>query len=206
METITQTRFIQTFREKGITLFTFSDLEAIFGLRSKATTKLLVSRLFKSGVISHLVKGKYLFLLGRTQVSDYQIANYLTVPSYISLETAMSYYSIIDQFPFQITSVTPMKTKLVTTGEKTYSYSRISPKLYFDYEKIENGVLMATKLKAVYDYLYLAFKGARGTNNIDLINFGRSTITKKQLRDYIDRVKIKNNKFIQFCKNNGIYD
>lgn len=206
METITQNKFIQTLREKEISLFKFSDLEIIFGLRSKATSKLFLSRLVKSGVIRSLVKGKYLFLLARTQPSDYQIANFIVAPSYVSLETAMSYYSIIDQFPYQVTSITPIKTKLATIGEKTYSYARISSKYYFDYEKIENGALMASKLKSVFDYLYLVYKGSRGINNIGLINFGEHTVTKKQLRDYINIICKKENKFIQFCRNNNVYD
>ncbi|MEK9184756.1 MAG: hypothetical protein AAB866_01150 [Patescibacteria group bacterium] len=204
METITQSIFTQTLREKGINLFGFSDLEAIFGYRSKPTLKLLLSRMVKAGVIESLAKGKYRFLLARQLASDYQIANYLTSPSYISLETAMSYYSIIDQFPYQITSVTPVKTKLVTIGQRTYSYARISSKFYFDYDKIENGALMATKTKAVFDYLYLAYKGARGINNIGLINFSKSILTKKELSSYLIKINGRDNKFIKFCKNNNI--
>ena len=206
METITQSRFIQTLREKGISLFAVSDLEALFGFRSKPTVKLLISRLVKSRVIKSLVRGKYLFLLAQTQPSDYQIANYLTAPSYISLETALSYYSIIDQFPYMITSVTPVKTKEFVVGAKTYNYARLSSKYYFDYEKIEDGSLMATKLKAVFDYLYLAYKGSRGTNNIGLINFGEETITKKGLKNYIIKIKGNDKKFIRFCQNNNVYD
>jgi len=68
-----------------------------------------LERLTKKGIIKRLTKRKYLFTF--LESDDFQIANFLYTPSYISLESALSFYGIITQFPYQITSITPKKNK-----------------------------------------------------------------------------------------------
>lgn len=203
MESVTQTKFIDIFRKKNVTVFTINDLEKFFGNRSPVTYWNLVKRLQKSNVIRQLIRGKYEFLFSAEKAGDYEIANHLVNPSYISLETALSFYEIIDQFPYMITSVTLKKARSYEVGSKSYAYAKIAKDLFFDYQK-QGNFLIASKQKAVLDYLYLAFRGKRSRNNISLMRFDRSILTKKEIGDYILKNMGKNKSFLKFCHNNNI--
>lgn len=199
MESVTQTKLIETLRSKNISLFGINDLAKIFGKRPQSSFHALISRMEKARVIEKLIRGKYKFILGTESVEDYEVANYLVNPSYISLETALSYYEIIDQFPYQITSITKTKSKSFEVGKKTFSYAKIADRFFFDYEK-KGKFLIASKEKSVFDYLYLAFLGKRSRNNIGLIRFGKSTLSKKTLDEYIFAKIGENQNFINFYK------
>jgi len=133
-----------------------------------------LERLTKKGIIKRLTKRKYLFTF--LESDDFQIANFLYTPSYISLESALSFYGIITQFPYQITSITPKKTKIIKTLNKEFSYSHIKPELFFGYEKKEK-FLIALPEKALFDYLYLCSKGLRSFEKAD---FDLKIIDKKK--------------------------
>lgn len=86
------------------------------------------------------------------------IANKIYSPSYISLESALSYYGFIPEATIQITSVSTRKTNLFDTVFGIFSYKTIKSDLYFGYEILENdgkNALIATPEKSILDYLYL---------------------------------------------------
>jgi len=108
-EFLFQAKILQKLRENEISLFTVSDFKKIFGIKKENTAYKIIERLTKKGIFKRLIKRKYLFTF--SDYNDFQIANFLYPPSYISLESALSFYGMITQFPYQITSVTPKKTK-----------------------------------------------------------------------------------------------
>lgn len=196
METSNNIEIIKTLQEKEISLFTLADFARLFSLDNQNTLYKKIQRLQKKGIIKKLIKGKYLFLMKKP--GEFSIANFLLNPSYISLESALSFYSIITGFPYQITSVTIKKTKNYNIDQREYSYTQISPKLFWGYEKKEN-FLIADKEKSLLDYLYLSFKGLR---TFDLQDFDLSQINKKKLKLYYKR--IKNSMFLKFLKGTKI--
>lgn len=201
---ITKDQFIVTLREKSIKLFDYKDIFTIFGLESENAVNSLLLRLKKAQVIRQLTKGKYVFPLASSPAEDFEIANFLYSPSYVSLETALSFYGIIDQFPYTITSVTINRAKSFKVQEKEFVYAQTKPEYYCDYLN-ENGILIASKVKAVFDFLYLAYKGGRGKGNLSLMNFSRDLVTKKEVRDYLCKTAGKKEKnFIKFCQNQNI--
>lgn len=191
---ITKLNVIETLRQKDITFFTLSDLQKIFSFASRNTLKHLAMRLTRDKIIERLAKNKYLFLHTKKDISDFEIANFLVVPSYISLESALSYYGIITQFPYQISSITLLKTRFIKVRNKTFHYSKINREYFKDFVKIDNFII-ASRNKAVFDYLYFAYKGLRTLSNLgDLA---------KHLEDKNLRLYIKENaksKFINFLK------
>lgn len=162
---VTKIKFIRALKEKGIVIFDPFDLRRLFNLKSDNTVKHLLRRLAKDGVVKRLKKGKYLFNYGR-QPSDFLIANSLVVPSYISLESALSYYGLIDQFPYRITSVTVGKPRQFKINNKDFFYSKIKRGYFKDYVKVDD-FLIAAKHKALFDYLYFIYKGLRAKNVIE---------------------------------------
>src|SRR3989338_5271268 len=105
-----QLRALQTLRASGKKIFTSLDLKKILQTTSDSYSYVLAGRLVKEGVLERVSKGYYILTSNRP--SDFEIANALYRPSYISLESALNYYGILVQSPQQITSVT---TKRVTS-------------------------------------------------------------------------------------------
>jgi predicted transcriptional regulator of viral defense system len=103
---------------------------------------------------------------------SFLIANSIYSPSYISFESALSYYQLIPESVFTITSATSIKTNEFKTGLGNYNYRHIKPSLFLGYKLIESGnhrVKIAEPGKAILDYLYInehlntaqAFEGMR---------------------------------------------
>jgi len=79
----------------------------------------------------------------------------LVEPSYISLYSALLYHKLIQQVPVNIQFVTTVNP--IVMQSVGLEYHKISPKLYFGYDKIkiENSyILIAKPEKALIDGLY----------------------------------------------------
>lgn len=194
METYNTTEIINVLSRKNISVFSATDFARLFKINRPDTVYKKLDRLIKKKIITRIIKGKYLF--GLNPPDDFTLANFLYQPSYISLESALSFHGIITGFPYAIASVTPRKTKkyLISGKEKEYEYTHLAPKLFWGYEKKEQ-FLMASPEKAVLDYLYLAFKGLRpaAIDEFDLLSINRIT-----LKDYLG--KMADQRFLRFTQ------
>lgn len=175
MQSYSTTDIIKILQKREITLFTIGDFAKLFDQDNQQTLYKKIARLEKTQLIEKLIKGKYRFLL-RSE-SDFATANFLYSPSYISLDSALSFYSLATGFPYQLTSVTIKPTKSITVKNQEFKYSHFSPDLFWGYEKKEN-FLIAEPEKALLDYIYLGTKGLRQ------ISFDEMDLSK------IDRAKL----------------
>lgn len=85
-------------------------------------------------------------------------SNRIYHPSYISMETAFSYYDLIPEAVYMTTAVSTLKTKSFDTSLGTFSYRHVKPTLFFGYRLLDwKGfpVKMAEPEKLILDYLYL---------------------------------------------------
>ncbi|MDO8505465.1 MAG: hypothetical protein Q7S48_02735 [bacterium] len=111
------------------------------------------------GHIKKLRRGFYMFsdlLLNEEML--FLIANRLYSPSYVSLETALSFYGLIPEGVYSLTSVSTKKTASFKTPITEFSYRKIKPALLFGYRletQKEQGYKIAEMEKAVLDYVYL---------------------------------------------------
>lgn len=91
-------------------------------------------------------------------LSSYFLANELYQPSYISLETALSYYGLIPEQVFAIISVTTKKTQIFENSFGKFYYHHIQPKRFNDFIEIQDeykqSYWIATPERALIDYLY----------------------------------------------------
>ena len=88
----------------------------------------------------------------------YFAANELYSPSYVSLESALSWYGFIPEGVFQVTSCSTLKTQSFETPLGSFSYRHIKKALFFGYKLEEwndHHFAMAEPEKTVIDYLYL---------------------------------------------------
>lgn len=193
-DSVTKIEFIDRLREKNILLFTVHDVVKLFNVQNRNTLKHLLMRLTKDKIIEQLARGKYIFLHGQKQASDFEIANFLIQPSYISLESALSFYGMIEQFPYQVISITIKKTKKLKCRGKIFSYSKIKKEYFKDFTKHGN-YLIATKEKALFDFAYYIYNGLRSPSSLRKLSGDFKTpAVKKYLQEN------STGKFHQFIK------
>lgn len=113
----------------------------------------------KKGYIKKIRRGYYLF--ADTPLNEealFLIANRLYTPSYVSFESALSYYGLIPEGVYSITSASGKKTSSFRTPIAEFTYRRIKPQFLFGYSLQKQGgqaYKIAEIEKAVLDYLYL---------------------------------------------------
>ena len=134
---------------------------------------------------------RWYYILNKQEINTWilhKIANIIHHPSYISLETALSYYNLIPEAVYTTTSITTKKTLEINNEYLDFSYKSIKSDLFWWYkiESIkENNYLIADIEKTLLDYFYLN-KQVNNENDIIWLRLN-SQILKKQ----IDRKKIE---------------
>lgn len=111
------------------------------------------------GYIKKVIKGFYIFSdLSLNENVLFEIANKIYKPSYISLESALSYYDLIPESTYGVTSVSTRRTYKFTTSAAEFSYRTIRLDLYFGYfiqAYNQKSFKIAFPERAILDYLYL---------------------------------------------------
>ncbi len=181
-ETYSTTGIIKLLQAKELSLLTLNDFSKLFNIDNRQTLYKKIARLEKAQIIQKLIKGKYRFLF--QPADDFTLANFIYQPSYISLESALSFYGIITGFPYRITSISIKPTKLIEVGQKEYIYSQIEKSLFWGYTKLDN-FLIAEKEKALLDYIYFGIKGLR---NLSFDEMDFSEIDKNKLTGYTKKI------------------
>jgi len=141
--------------------FSLEDVAHVLGLKP-ASAAVLCTRYTRKGLLTRLKRGLYarteqLAHLG--QVDFFRIANFLQVPSYISLMTALSYYGMTTQVQrgfFE--SISLKRTRTFQSGQFTFRYAKLRPDLYRGFKRVED-VFVALPEKALLDSAYLASLG-----------------------------------------------
>ena len=134
------------------TAFTRMDLEAYFK-SYKAPGKYVMS-LEKKGYLIRLKQNTYCFSKG---FDPLRVANSLYSPSYVSFETALSYYNLIPERVIDVTSVSIKKRKTFATKRAHFEFYQQDSELYSlgmsaDFQRTPS-LLIATKEKAILDTL-----------------------------------------------------
>jgi len=167
--------------------FTCQDIANIFGI-NLPSANVLCNRYVKNGSFVRLKRNFYLLnqkWKNLTEKDLYFLANMLQVPSYISLSSALSYYQITTQFQQNfIESIALNRTAKIEVGNQVFSYTKINPKLYFGFVKLDN-FFIATKEKAFLDTIYLVSfnKCALDFSAIDFAKLDKKII-KKLVKKY----------------------
>lgn len=134
-----------------------------------------ISELLKSGELIAVKRGMYSVgsIPGLAQPSPYLIANHLRGPSYITAETALSFWGFIPERTFEIRSATTKTTKKYSTKVGRFSYQQL-PFPYYSFgiksvELAENQrALIASPEKALCDQIIF-------TSNVQLRSVKQTT-------------------------------
>ena len=138
---------------------TYTELKGL--LRGYSQPKNKVSAWIKSGDLIRVKQGIYIFNPKLTDdfYSKELLASWMYGPSIISLHYALGWYSLIPEIVHDITSITTKRSKKFITPVGTFSYKHCSVKKFMvgvvSMEVLKyTNVLMATKEKAIADFLY----------------------------------------------------
>jgi predicted transcriptional regulator of viral defense system len=110
--------------------------------------------------LTKIIKGYYRVSAGILNENIlFDIANRIYAPSYISLEMALSFYGLIPEAVYGITSATTRRTRSFATPPGEFIYRTLKPSLFFGYQIVEyragKHFNMASPEKTILDYFYL---------------------------------------------------
>jgi hypothetical protein len=150
-----------------------------------------ISELIKNEELISLKRGLYVVgnNLDLPKPDTFLIANHLRGPSYVSIESALSYYGLIPERVFEISSVTTKISKKYRTPSGRYSYSHLPLPYYtFGIQYVEIApkqfVLIASPEKAICDKIILTSKiNFRSTNQVKSFLIEDLRMGKEDLRD-----------------------
>ncbi len=147
----------------------------------------------EKGYIKKIIKGYYIFSdLKINEDILFEIANKIHRPSCVSLEMALSYYHLIPESIYAVTSVSSRRPGKYETPVAVFIYRRMKPALFFGYELVENQgrrYKIASPEKAILDYFYI------NPHLKSSSDFGSLRIDASSFRERIDEEKI--NRFLK---------
>jgi len=154
-------------------IVTAGDIHNALGRKySKFVLKKMVYQLKEKGWLVPLRRGLYFISdissRGFVNISPLVIAGAFDKDSYVSLDSALSFYGLFEQMLRTMSSVTRFKSKKYVFQENTYRYLKINKNLFFGFEteNIEGYYVKVAELeKVILDYFY--FKN--DTYSIDLL-------------------------------------
>lgn len=117
-----------------------------------------ISYMVKQEILIRLKKGLYAFseLYQDSPVEIISVANLLYTPSYVSFDYALSYYGLIPERVYEVTSATLHAKKTYETPLGRFSYRPIPLEVYalgvdWLYDEVNGGKFIATPEKALCD-------------------------------------------------------
>lgn len=139
-------------------VFSFKDLLLFYPQEKRAGLKNMLYRWKNKGWIYPLKRGLYEIIYPKDfAIPDMYIANKLYNPSYVSLETALSNYSIIPEVSMAVTSITTKPTRRFKNKHGLFIYHTVKPDVFTGYYIEKQGafnILIAEPEKALVDYIY----------------------------------------------------
>jgi len=151
--------------EAGKPIFSPQDVKLFFAASDRAINGFLTYNSQKKRIIK-LKKG--LYAIKKSDTNHFAIANRAYQPSYISFETALSYYHLIPETVYSITSATSQTSRQFDIQNINYSYRKIKKNAYTGYlinTTESQPILIASPEKAVADYCYFILLGKIGSWN-----------------------------------------
>ena len=113
----------------------------------------------KKNYIKKIIKGYYIFSdVDINQNVLFLIANKIYKPSYVSFESALSFYKLIPESIYAVTSANSRNTYIFKSPYGEFIYKKIKPKLMFGYTTLMGNSCMfniAEPEKSILDYFYI---------------------------------------------------
>lgn len=157
--------FLTIIRKSKLYIFAVDEIIKYFPDSSPRTIQNQIQMWEEKGLLLRMRRGIYKvqFPEGGPDIPDLYIANKIYEPSYVSLQTALSFYSIIPEVAFGVTSVTTRQTKNFKNKFGNFQYRSCKNEAYCGYNIVlYEGfkIYIAEREKAFVDFVY--FKNRDG--------------------------------------------
>ncbi|PKL42461.1 MAG: hypothetical protein CVV39_08905 [Planctomycetes bacterium HGW-Planctomycetes-1] len=160
-----------------------------------AQVRLQLNRWVRSGKLIRLNKGIYILAEPYRKIKPnlFSIANNIESPSYVSCQSALSFYGLIPEFVPVVTSVTSGRPRTIETPLGRFEYRYIKKDFFCGYQEIElpekQKAFIARPEKALLDLIYLTAQGDKKEfiDELRLQNFNR--FNKDVLDEYTEKSK-----------------
>ena len=155
--------------------------------------RLQLARWVKDGRLIKLHKGLYALAEPYSKIKPelFSIANSLKSPSYVSLQSALSWHGLIPEFVPAITCVTTNRPQVLETPLGRFEYRHVSKNFFWGYQKVElserQQAFVAVAEKALLDLVYLTSGGDRKEFLEELRLQNLEKLSKDILRQYAEK-------------------
>ena len=168
-------------RKNKMYFFTLRDIKNLFPEENEKTIKNNLVRWLSKGYFARLRRDLYEFTErgAEVKVPDMYTANRMYEPSYVSLETALSIYSIIPDIAAGVTSVTTRSTRTFQNKYGSFFYRTCKSEAFTGYRlMLYDGfkVHIADREKALVDFLYYRLRSGYP------LDFSEERFNKKVLK------------------------
>ncbi|OGJ16273.1 MAG: hypothetical protein A2632_00010 [Candidatus Pacebacteria bacterium RIFCSPHIGHO2_01_FULL_46_16] len=124
-------------------------------------TKKVLAKLVDNGWLIRIKRGLYIISdfsnRGFLSLSPYIVASLLVKDSYVSFESALSYYGMLDQLTSKIISIAKIRYKTTQLDNLEYRFAHTKDQFYFGWQEviISNKIAhIATAEKALIDMIH----------------------------------------------------
>ena len=168
-------------KKDKLAVFSLRDAENLFPEGKLKTLKNALSRWTKAGRFVRLKRNLYEFVEPglESDIPDVYVANKLYAPSYISLETALSFYGLIPDITAQVTSVTTLTTREFKNKHGCFYYRSCRKRAFTGYKLMQYEgykIFIADREKALADFIYFVVRRGGG------LNFNEERFNKRILK------------------------
>ena len=160
--------------------YTIADLEKITSL-PRESLYVALKRWEGGGIIERVTQGVYVPM--GSNISLENVAAQLYIPNYLSFESALAKYGVLNLIPYTLTFATTRKTRKYTLRKQEIEFRQVSAELFFGFE-MKNGIYIALPEKAFLDEVYFV---ARGKAALDFDEVDIQKLSSKTLKDYSKR-------------------
>lgn len=134
----------------------------------------LVKRFIRSGLLIRIKRGLYLIAskVKRSLPDEFELSLLIYGPSFVSLESALSYHGWIPEAVYTTTCVSTKRAKEFKTPIGVFNYKHVpAENFYVGVDRIETGsgvLMVATPWRAIADFIYTRHKSWKKLIDIEL--------------------------------------
>jgi len=176
--------WLNFFKEHSdIKIFHINHLKLFTGMNSHSLS-INLSRLNNKKIVKRICRGFYANPFNTPTLEE--ISNQIYQPSYISLESALYSWGILNQIPYVLTCVTTQLPRTFNTSFGTIEYRQIKKDFFWKLVNRQN-YFIAEPEKALLDYLYF-HKNRHIKPDYSKLNFNE--VNSEKLKSYAKKMEI----------------
>lgn len=164
---------------------------------SRQQMKLQLVRWVKAGKLQKIRRGVYILNkpYRKAEPHPFNTANQIKQGSYVSLQSALAFYSMIPEYVPVVTSITTGRPEKVKTPVGVFLYRHLKKPLFSGFQNVEvisgQHALVATPEKALLDLIYLTPQGDSKEYIEELRLQNISLISMENLKKEAEKFKSK---------------